>query len=174
MISPPVDSASAHDIWIADAGPLIILAKAGYLHLLDQNGRQVLIPSRVVREISKGPAEDPARLAIESGWGTQVPVSYIPVRVRALGILGPGEQHALALALKYPGSMVLLDDDKGRKAANKLNLSVIGTLGLAVLSKRKGNISLVIPVFQSLISAGLYVDDRVLQGLALNVGEDWR
>jgi predicted nucleic acid-binding protein len=160
-------------MWIADAGPLIVLAKAGYLHLLDHGGRQVLVPNRVVKEILKGPVDDPARLAIESGWGTQVPVFYIPVRVRALGILGPGEQHTLALALKYPMSMILLDDDKGRKAANKLGLSVIGTLGLTVLSKRNGMIPLVAPVFRSLISAGLYVDDRVLRALASAVGEDW-
>jgi len=56
------------DLWVVDASPIITLAKAGYLQLLEQLA-SVLVPEAVAREIEAGPAADPARKALQSGWG---------------------------------------------------------------------------------------------------------
>lgn len=45
------------------------MAKAGYLHLFDQLAVNILIPEAVAQEIQAAPAADPARKALESGWG---------------------------------------------------------------------------------------------------------
>jgi predicted nucleic acid-binding protein len=100
-------------------------------------------------------------------------VSYIPVGVRALGLLGIGEQSVLTLALKRPGSRVVLDDEQARKGAKKLGLPLIGTLGVVLLAKRQGRISAVAPLFLAVRGAGCYADDDLLRQLAMSVGEPW-
>ena len=55
--------------------------------------------------------------------------------------LGRGESEVLTLALGKPRTGVVLDDLQARKCAELFEISLIGTLGLVVLAKRKGLIS---------------------------------
>ncbi len=158
---------------VVDAGPVIILAKAGYLHLLTEMASEILIPNRVAREILKGPPSDPARQAVHTGWGKRITVRYIPVAVRSQGLLHPGERAALALALKQSGCTVILDDDKGRKAAKNLGLQFMGTLGIIMLARKQGRVPAVTPIFHAVQAAGLYASDSLFQPLAASVGESW-
>jgi predicted nucleic acid-binding protein len=159
--------------WIIDTGPVVILAKIGRLDLLTDMARDVLLPSPVLGEIRKGPVSDPARRAVETGWGTRVTVSYIRVAVRSIGLLGIGEQSVLTLALKRPGSRVILDDGQARKAAQRLGLPLAGTVGVIVAARRRGLIPAVTPLFHAIQAAGCYVDDNLLRTLATSEGEAW-
>lgn len=67
-----------HDLWVVNASPLIALAKVEQLTLLEHLAGEVLIPEAVVREILVGPATDPARAALDAGWGTRVVPTTIP------------------------------------------------------------------------------------------------
>jgi predicted nucleic acid-binding protein len=164
---------SVRQDWIVDTAPIIILAKIGQLGLLLDLAREVLLPTPVIREIYRGPAADPARRAVEAGWGTSVAVTYIRVSVRSLGLLGPGEQSVLTLALKRPGSRVVLDDEQARRAARTLGLPLIGTVGVIVAAKRLGLIAAVVPLFRAIQAAGCYVDDNLLSKMAASEGEAW-
>jgi predicted nucleic acid-binding protein len=124
-------------------------------------------------QILKGPRADPARNAVEAGWGTEVAVRYIRVAVRAAGLLGPGEQAVLTLALKRPGSRVILGDGQARKAAKELGLPMAGTVGVVVAARRQGLIRAVAPLFHAMQAAGCYLDDNLLRQLAASVGEVW-
>lgn len=84
--------------WVVNASPVITLAKAGYLHLFDQLAHEVLLPTPVISEILAGPPADPARKAVESGWGHPVAPGPIPDLILEWG-LGAGESSVLALAL---------------------------------------------------------------------------
>jgi predicted nucleic acid-binding protein len=108
-------SPRATEVWIVDTTPVVILAKIGRLDLLTGMAHEVLLPSPVVREILKGSRADPARKAVEAGWGTEVAVHYIRVAVRSVGLLGPGEQGVLTLALKRHGSRAILDDGQAAR-----------------------------------------------------------
>ena len=66
------------DIWIANASPVIVLAKAGYLRLLNDLPRHLLLPDTVAAEILAGPASDPARKALEGGWALPAVSAAIP------------------------------------------------------------------------------------------------
>lgn len=66
------------DVWVLNASPLIALAKVEVLHLPEQLASQVLVPEAVWHEILDGPAEDPARRALEGGWGSKESVASIP------------------------------------------------------------------------------------------------
>jgi predicted nucleic acid-binding protein len=159
--------------WIADTGPIIIFAKIGHLDLLTAMARVVLLPSPVVREIRRGRASDPARRAVDAGWGTEVAVRYIRVAVRSVGLLDLGEQSVLTLALKRPGSRVLLDDERARKAARQLGLPLTGTVGIIIGAKRRGLIPDVSPLFHAIQAAGSYMAPDFLRQAAAGVGEAW-
>ncbi|GAG57371.1 unnamed protein product [marine sediment metagenome] len=51
--------------------------------------------------------------------------------------LGQGESEVITLAIEE-GSTAVLDDLQARKCATVLNVKLMGTLGLLLLSKRKG------------------------------------
>jgi predicted nucleic acid-binding protein len=49
------------DVWVANASPVIALAKAGHLDLLTKLANELWVPDAVVAEILAGPAADPGR-----------------------------------------------------------------------------------------------------------------
>ena len=49
------------DTWVVNASPIITLAKAGHLELLEEPGIDVLVPDAVSTEVLAGSISDPAR-----------------------------------------------------------------------------------------------------------------
>ncbi|MCA1594830.1 MAG: DUF3368 domain-containing protein [Chloroflexi bacterium] len=120
---------------MADASPLIGLAKAGRLDLLPRlYGPPVLIPPRVyVDVVIDGKGRIGARAvqnAIARGWLQIVPVedrSLIPAR-----FAGMGEGEAIALALEKHADVLLIDDRAARSEAARRGLSWLSTGGILV------------------------------------------
>ena len=52
-------------------------------------------------------------------------------------IADAGEASAIALAAENQPSLLIIDDLKGRKLAQKLNLTITGTLGLILTKERR-------------------------------------
>ena len=44
------------EVWVANASPVIVLAKVGHLALLKELADELLLPDAVVREVLAGPA----------------------------------------------------------------------------------------------------------------------
>ena len=106
------------DRWVVNASPVITLAKAGHLALLTALATEVLLPEAVVAEVLAGPVTDPARQAVEEGWGTRVAVPRVPVAVLEWG-LGAGETAVLAVALARGDCTAILDDAASRRCARR-------------------------------------------------------
>lgn len=160
-------------VWVANASPLIILAKANYLQLLTDLAPEVLLPDAVVSELLAGPPADPARQAIEKGWGKRVSVGNMPRVVLEWG-LGPGETEVIAVALEHPNSTALLDDAQGRTCARTFGISVIGTLGVVLRAQKMGRVASATKVIQDLRTSGLFLDDQIIRdALRQTVGEEW-
>ena len=148
------------DRWVANASPVITLAKAGHLALLTALATEVLLPEAVVAEVLAGPVTDPARQAVEEGWGTRVAVPRVPVAVLEWG-LGAGET-------------AVLDDAASRRCARTLGIPSMGTLGVVIRAKHQGRIVSAAVVIGALRTAGLYVDDALMaRVLRESVGEVW-
>ena len=79
-----------NEVWVANASPIIVLARCGYLDLLSKLSREVLIPQAVVDEIVAGPQADPARQLIENGWGARAVPRLVALELLEWG-LGLGE-----------------------------------------------------------------------------------
>ena len=56
-----------------------------------------------------------------------------------------GEASAIAISLDLENSILILDDLKGRKIAERLNLRYSGTFGLILRAKQEGVIEKVKP-----------------------------
>ena len=85
--------------------------------------------------------------------------------------LGRGESEVLTLALEKPRTGVVLDDLQARKCAELFEIPLIGTLGLVVLAKRKGLITLARPIIERLAAVGLYISSAMLTRILVGVGE---
>jgi predicted nucleic acid-binding protein len=159
--------------WILNASPVITMAKAGYLHLFDELAAKLLIPEPVAREILAAPPSDPARKALESGWGDRISPREVPSTVLEWG-LGSGESGVLALSLENPGCTAVLDDAAARRCARALRIPLIGTLGAILRAKRLGLIASAAQAVVALRAAGLRLDDATIRiSLQRAVGEDW-
>lgn len=105
------------EVWVANASPLVVLAKTGNLGLLPRLCATVIVPQAVAEEVLAGPENDPARKALEAGWGIRSAPPDIPSQVREWG-LGPGEEAVLAEALRRAGAVALLSR-RARSARRK-------------------------------------------------------
>lgn len=153
-----------------DASPLIFLAHADLLDLLQLLGDEVVVPSPVAREIlARGP-KDPTAKAIESAAWLEI-IDPPPVPDRILNWdLGPGESSVLAWCGSYSVEAVI-DDLSARRCAQTFGIPVRGTLGLVLLAKRRQRLSLARPVLESLRDSGMYLSTRVLNRALETVGE---
>ena len=134
------------DVWIANASPLIALARAGQLDLLTALPGSLVVPEPVAEEILAG-RDDPARTALASGWGTRRAVT-VPERIAEWG-LGRGESAVLALALELGAATAVLDDRAARGCGRALGIPVIGTFGVIILAKQRGILTAAEPVFRA-------------------------
>jgi predicted nucleic acid-binding protein len=162
------------NIWVVNASPVITLAKAGHLTLLTALADEVLLPVAVIAELLAAPASDPARQAIEQGWGNHISPVDVPAIVLEWG-LGAGETAVIAAALESQERTAVLDDAQGRKCARALGVPVIGTLGVVLRAKKMGHVPSATNVLRDLRDAGLYLDSTIIAAaIEQSVGENWR
>lgn len=160
------------DVWIADASPLIALARIEQLELLDALSNTVLIPSAVREEVLAGPAEDLARQKLQQGWGQPAHAVGVPDRVIEWG-LGPGESEVIALGLERPGATLVLDDAEARSCARTLGLRLIGTVAVVLRAQQAGIVPSAAAVFRHLRDGGFHLSDELVEKVLETVGETW-
>jgi uncharacterized protein len=148
-------------IVVCNTSPIIALACAGQLELLRGLYTQIVIPNAVFDEITVAGAGEPgAREVAEALWIKRQPASNAPL-VTALRLeLDAGEAEAIALAVESGADLVLLDERLGRRAAQRLGLTVVGTLGVLISAKDRGLLAAMRPVLDALrVDAGFWIAD---------------
>ncbi|HEX3527156.1 MAG TPA: DUF3368 domain-containing protein [Thermoanaerobaculia bacterium] len=161
------------EIWVVNASPIISLAKAGFLDLLGKLAPDLIVPEAVASEVLAGPATDPARKTLETGWGNRVSPRIIPERVLEWG-LGAGESAVLAVSLEGSGHTAVLDDAAARSCARALEIPFIGTLAVVLRARKDGLIASASHVMAALRDSGLRLDDQTIRtALQRGVGEPW-
>ena len=121
---------------ISDTSPISYLARIGALEVLPALFGEILVPFTVLAELRHPQA--PQEL---NEWQSTVP-QWIRV-CRPLQLLGglnldAGETEAISLAKEHAGSLLIIDEIKGRNIAVSRGLLVIGTLGVIEEADRKG------------------------------------
>ena len=86
--------------------------------------------------------------------------------------LDNGEKEAVILAAALPEETILLmDDQAGRKVARNLGLSVLGTAGLLLLAKRQGFVENVSALIEEMRRQGYWLSDALVAQVRRLAGE---
>ena len=147
---------------VCDASPLIVLAKAGYLHLLRRVFQRVMAPQSVLTEILAGPPDDPARICVPKLPDFEIVHLEPELSPLAHWRLGKGETEVIEYARLYPGTVALLDDLDARKTAMALGVPVLGTLGLIARALRDDPELSFKNAVERLRDVGLRIDNHVI------------
>lgn len=127
--------------WIVDASPYLFLTKIDRLAVLRDPAPEVLIPRGVFQEILGH--EDPAASKLQQAARSWLQVTEVEDR-RAVEIiladLGPGEAEVIQLARERATTQVVLDDLDARRYARRVGLEPVGTLGLLLAARLRGEI----------------------------------
>jgi hypothetical protein len=154
---------------VADAGPLIGLARIGKFELLRSLFTSTILPSAVYTECVSAPGKPGATAiarAVDDRWLTVRALST-PAPTNLPTGIGPGEREAIALALEL-ACPVLMDDKLARAAAQAAGLSVIGTGGLLLAAKSRSLITSVGSALEQLQGTGYHLsEERVAKILVL-------
>lgn len=158
---------------VCDTSPIIALAGVGQLDLLRGLYTQILVPNAVYHEATvAGAGEAGSREIAAAPWVKCRPVRNTSL-VTALRLeLDDGEAEAIALAVESSAGLILLDERRGRRAAQHLGLRVVGTLGVLIAAKDSGLLAAVRPVLQALrVDAGFWIADDLFNTVVVAAGE---
>jgi len=112
-------------IIIADTSCLILLSKIDEIGLLKSLAHHVYITSTVQSEFGSSLPD----------WLIVKDPNQTPFQILLEKEIDAGEISAILLALETPSSILVIDDLKGRKIAERLKLQFVGTLGLLLKAK---------------------------------------
>lgn len=125
---------------VANSSVFIALSEIGQVELLLQRfPGGILIPQAVWHEVVEAGRGQPGSTEVESAsWITVCEVEDKALVSLLSMELDKGEAEAIALCCEQQAEMVLLDEKDARRAARRLGLSVLGTVGLLIWAKRMG------------------------------------
>lgn len=124
------------ELVVADTTPLNYLILIGKAPILASLFGKVVIPEGVFAELGHPKAPDLVKSWIRDlpPWVEVARVSEIDANIP----LGKGEVEAISLALEKKINVILMDERKGRQAAQSRGLLAVGTLNLIDLADDLG------------------------------------
>lgn len=159
---------------VADAGPLIALARIDALAFLWELYGEVLVPLRVFTELRIGESRPGAmslRTAQEAGWLRVVETNLSPETLRAIPV-DPGEAEAIWLAENSPDlRFLLIDERRGRQLARQRGLAVVGTGGVLLVAKAEGLAPEIRSYLERLAEIGYHLAPRLSEEILRLAGE---
>jgi predicted nucleic acid-binding protein len=147
---------------VVNTGPLIALAACGQLELLHSLHSRVIVPEPVFAELQRGHLVLDAVNVSLPEWVEVMPLQAPPSALLQ-AILDEGEASVISLAAEIGCRLVVIDERRGRKVARLQGLEVTGTVGLLLRAKRKGLITEVKPLIETMRSRGIWFSNRLVE-----------
>ena len=158
---------------ISDSSPIIAIVKKRELTLLKDLFQEILIPKAVYEELMKNPEYEEDRRRhlqeeIDLGW---IKVTELKKLKYPNLSLGQGETEAINACIDVDDIILLIDERKGRNIAKSLNITVMGTLGVLALAKKKAfrTIQEIETNLENLINQGFYLSSDVILSFLKNI-----
>ncbi len=137
--------------------------------------KKILIPAEVKREAFKAPHKGKRRLQklIGEMHGFLVVCTEADEVVKNIlqADLDEGEAAAIAQA-EYKQAHLLIDENRGFKRAQVMQIRAIRTLQLLNMMKAAGAIKAVKPYYEKLEKTGFYLKEAIRQKLLAEAGEE--
>jgi len=156
---------------VSDTSPITNLIQIGQLDILEQVFEQIIIPEKVYEELS---VYEKQKEEIESQDWILVKAVTNKEEVKILERrLDSGEAEAIVLAKELNADLLIVDERKGRKAAEEYGLKVIGLLGVLIQGKKKGHLKELKPILDKLVGEiGFRVSKKLYDRILKEVEED--
>ena len=146
---------------ISDTSCFIILTNIGELELLQKVYGQIVTTPEIVAEFGETLPE----------WVEIVEVRD-KYRQTILGLqIDKGESSAIALALETPNSVVILDDYKARRIAERLGITLTGTIGVIIKAKLNRVIPSIKPLLEKIKRTDFRLSDEIETQALKEAGE---
>ena len=153
---------------IADSGPIFSLALIDKLDLLNSLFDVIKIPQAVWDEISSHDSK-PFHHRICHYFKDKV--EQIKGFNDLTFVMDYGESESVILYKELQADYLLIDDKKARSLAENFGINCIGTIGLLSISKDKGLIDSLRPIFDELIRNKRYYSIDLLNAVLTQKGE---
>jgi uncharacterized protein len=158
---------------VCDTTLLLYLGRIGQAYLLRALFESVVVPEVVLSELDMGrllrrDTINPRQF----NWITTSPVPQSDVDALPPNRLGVGERAVIAYARSHLGCLAGLDDHQARQLAERIGVSVVGTIGVLLKAKQASLIPAIQPLLDAVQSEGfrlgidLYRDVLQLAGEA--------
>ncbi|OIN94372.1 MAG: hypothetical protein AUJ20_00940 [Comamonadaceae bacterium CG1_02_60_18] len=170
-------------IVIADAGPLIALARINQIDLLNDLFGPVKVTSVVADEVLRGGDFPDASLLSQAFSQTmlwrvtrqsQDNLSQAKSLMNLYQI-DEGEASSMVLAQQAQTegdqALLIMDDWRGRSAAQHAGLPVVGTVGVLLLAKQQGQVKHIKPLLLDLHQHGYFLSQRLIDSALEQAGE---
>ncbi|MDU9048983.1 MAG: DUF3368 domain-containing protein [Candidatus Electrothrix sp. Rat3] len=149
------------EIIISDTSCLILLGKIDEIDVLHRLCEKVYITPTIKEEYGE---DLPDWIEIKAPENTQYQ-NLLEMDLDA------GEASAIALSLETDRSILIIDDLKGRKIAERLHLTYSGTIGLLLQAKQAGILPALRPVVLKIRETNFRFSERLLDYLLEQAGE---
>jgi predicted nucleic acid-binding protein len=140
------------NIIISDTSCLILLIKINELDLLRKFADKIVITSIIKEEL---------KIDLPQWLEVIDPKDKHYQSILELD-LDKGEASAIALMFEIDHAVLLIDDLKGRKVADRLNLRFSGTFGFLLKSKEIGLITSIKPIIEKIRSTNFWFSEALL------------
>ena len=74
--------------------------------------------------------------------------------------------------MEISDSTQIIDEIKGRKIAQSLNINIIGTIGVLLVANKKGLVKDVIGIILRMVNKGFRLSDKILEKLIEKYGKE--
>ncbi len=138
-------------IVIADTSCLIALTNIEAINILKELYQEIFITEEILDEFGETVPE----------WIKIEKVKNEKYKKLLDQVLDPGEASAIALALDCDNVLLVLDDLKGRKEAEKLGFKITGTLGILFKAAQLNLISDLKTYLEKLKNAGFRISEKI-------------
>lgn len=157
---------------VSDTTPISCMVRIGRPDLLAGVFPDVRIPTTVADELDRGAAVlGDWRSVLRSNVRIEA-VEPSPLLTLLEDQLDAGEAAAIALAVAIHAKLVLVDEMRGRAVASRLGLTVLGTVGLVVMAKRRGLIPAARPIIAQVRTVGgLWLTDKLVADVLTGLDE---
>jgi len=150
---------------VSNTSPLRYLIAVGRTDLVEHIFGRVLIPLAVQRELTHESAPRAVRqwMAQRPRW-LAIRDSPRPPDAELAKRLDCGEAEAIQLAADLGADFLLMDERSGRRIATARGLTVIGALGILLVSYGQGLLQNPLEVLAQLRATGFRISRRLAQG----------
>lgn len=160
-------------IVVSNTSPLTNLAAIGQFDLLHRLYGKVSIAQAVWDELNADGRRWPGRDEVAAAdWIERYEVQNQSLSTALQRDLDRGEAESIALSLQMDADLVLLDEQEGRHAAQRMGLGVVGMVGILLEAKTGGAVGAVRPLLDQLRhAAGFYLSETLYRRALMLAGE---